>query len=77
VRQFGACEKEPWNETFSVVKQFGGTNAVLYKLSTSREGVCTKKVVGTETVEVVDYSHVPKKQIQRDVVEWECDPILR
>lgn len=46
------------------------------KFRTSRDSVCVAKVVGTETVEEIDYSQAPKKMVERDVIEWECAPIL-
>lgn len=79
IRQFGSCDKEPWGDSFQVTKKFGD-GLVTYRLSTSREDVCTKKVIGTETVEVTDFEAVralPKKRVEREVVEWECDPILK
>lgn len=49
------------------------------RLWIDRDQVCVAKVVGTEEVEVTDYEAVgelPKKKITRDVIEWECAPLL-
>jgi hypothetical protein len=45
-------------------------------LFTNRQSVCTARVVGQETVEVTDYESAPVKQVTRDVVEWDCHPLL-
>lgn len=44
-----------------------------------RDQVCTARVVGQEEVEITDLEAVkelPKKKITRDVIEWECAPLL-
>lgn len=43
----------------------------------SRDQVCERRVVGKETIAVEDYSiERPKKLIEREIVEWECPPVL-
>lgn len=49
---------------------------VTVKLSVSRKAACELKVVGTETVEVKDYDACPTKTITRDIIEYDCKPIL-
>lgn len=44
-------------------------------LNTDREQVCEKRVVGQETVEVPD-PDAPKVTVTRDVIEWDCTPLL-
>ena len=44
-------------------------------LSTPRETVCERVVLGTETVEIPD-PQAPKVSVERDVVEWVCSPLL-
>ena len=46
------------------------------RVEADREKVCTRKVVGTETVEVPDYDNAPKRTVEREVVEWDCPPSL-
>lgn len=50
---------------------------VTVKLSISRSEACEPKVIGTETVEVIDYDQPqPMKTITRDIIEYDCKPIL-
>lgn len=52
------------------------TSGAYVQLMADRKTVCTRKVVGTETVEEKDYSKAPTITVTREIVEWECDPIL-
>jgi len=60
-------------EGLHVSRKFGGGVSATY--AAEREQVCTRRVVGTETVEVPD-PDAPLVTIERDVVEWDCEPIL-
>lgn len=40
------------------------------------ESVCTRKVVGTETVELPAVEAQPARTEVREIVEWECPPVL-
>lgn len=71
----GKIEKVYDDGNLKLQKDFGGI--VRFTAYADRKTVCTAKVVGTEEVEVPDYSNVPKKTEVRDVVEWECDPLLK
>ncbi len=66
-------DKHFYGGTFMGTVAFPG--GVTYSVSSSREAVCTKRVVGRETVMVPDPS-APKIAEERDVVEWDCEPIL-
>jgi hypothetical protein len=57
---------------FNIQRRFGPITVELY---TQRETVCTKKVVGTRTVEKPD-PNAPKVRVEEDVVEWECNPLF-
>lgn len=57
----------------------GAIDGVRINALVPREQVCTRRVVGTETVEVPDpaaLAAVPKVAVEREVVEWDCHPIL-
>lgn len=63
-------EKKYYGEFFKIEFQFG--NNIYYRWTTKREEVCEAKVVGQE--------YVPQQTIggyTKDVIEWECDPILK
>jgi len=72
-RQLGRAEKNVVYSTFVVSRDFGPHKL---KVETARDAVCVAKVVGTEEVEIPDYSDVPTKKVTRDIVEWECSPLL-
>ena len=42
----------------------------------AREQVCTRRVVGTETVTMPAVEAVPERTVERDVVEWDCGSLL-
>jgi hypothetical protein len=49
---------------------------IRFKIITQRAAVCTRRVVGTETVTVPAVEAAPERTVEREVVEWDCDPIL-
>lgn len=56
-----------------------GCNDVIYwKLWADREIVCTKRVVGTETVEIEKIISQETETVseEREIVEWDCHPLL-
>lgn len=53
-------------------RDFGAVTVSIY---TYRDAVCERIVVGTETVEVPD-PNAPTISVERDVVRWECRPVL-
>lgn len=59
-------------EVVEAVRMFG---PVKVRVWTARENVCSRRVVGTETVEVPD-PDAPMVMIEREVYEWDCVPIL-
>lgn len=70
----GQWQKETTNYEFALTQSVSDNLTI--KLSVSRDAACTPRVVGQETVEVSDYSNCPKKMETRDIVEWDCNPIL-
>jgi hypothetical protein len=69
----GKFEKQFYGSMFEGSVTFAG--GVRYELNSSREEVCTKIVVGHENVLVPD-PDAPKIVKEREIVEWECIPIL-
>ena len=61
------------DELMFVTRSFGGNVTASYH--TDREEVCTRRVVGTETVEVPD-PDAPLVTVEREIVEWDCGPLL-
>lgn len=41
-----------------------------------RDNVCTARVVGTETLHVEAVEASPARTVERDIVEWDCVPLL-
>lgn len=72
-RTEGAFEKNYVGGYFELIRRF--TGGVTYIMNAAREEVCTAVVVGTETVTVPDPA-APKVEVERDVVEWKCHPLL-
>jgi len=68
----GDRQKDADDNFFGVSRFFGAIELYVY---TSREQVCEARVVGTERVLVPD-PNAPAIEIERDVVQWECKPIL-
>lgn len=68
-----------WNkdttEYYFKLKQIISDNLTVV-LAVPREAACEPKVVGQETIEVKDYDNCPTKTITRDIVEYDCKPIL-
>ena len=60
------------NGNFEIARKFG---PVKLQVVTQRNEVCERKVVGIETVEVPD-PDAPLVTVEREVVEWDCKPIL-
>lgn len=74
-RREGAKTNKGFGEgDFEITMVFGDVEFMIFS---NRKTVCEARVVGQETVEVPDYSAVPKKTITRDVVEWDCHPLLK
>lgn len=67
-------EKSYETDTFQVtVTLFSGAKVIMSAL---REAVCVKTVTGTEEVQERDYANAPMVTVTKDVVTWECSPLL-
>jgi hypothetical protein len=73
VKILGSCKKDYSSSMMLVTKEFG---PVKLEFATSRDGVCTKRVVETKKVPKQRYVEIPGEFDEREVVEWDCDPIL-
>lgn len=72
----GAVEKKYDDHYLRLTREFG---AVTLEVWATRDLVCERVVVGTETVEVPDpdaLAAVPTVPVEREVVEWRCSPLL-
>ena len=72
----GGIDKIYMDGDLTLRKEFG--SIIRFSARADRKDVCTAKVVGTEEVEVPDYSvPTPTKKEVREIIEWECDPLLK
>jgi hypothetical protein len=71
----GSVKKDAYGNAMTY-KLWMPNNRVSIELCVMRETVCVQKVVGQETVEEKDYSQIPTRTVTRDIVEWECIPLL-
>lgn len=71
----GKWNKETTSYEFQMTKSvaFGDTEMKLV-VATEREAVCTRRVIGSETVMEPDYTQAPQKEVTREIVEWDCPP---
>jgi hypothetical protein len=51
-------------------------DGIKFVVEVDREKVCTRRVVGTETVMLPAVVAAPERTEEREIVEWDCDPIL-
>lgn len=47
-----------------------------FKISVQREAVCVRRVVGEETVTLPAVEARPERTETREIVEWDCEPVL-
>lgn len=47
-----------------------------HMVTVKREAVCIRRVLGTETVTVPAVKAAPERTEEREVVAWDCEPIL-
>lgn len=78
VRQLGArTDKDFGGESMTLRFNFGDPDSYAHLgITVSRKAVCTPRVVGKETVKVKDYDVCPTKEVERDIVEWDCGSII-
>ncbi len=68
--------KKITSENYQTYELGFGESKVQLTFTVARNVVCRKVVVGTEVVMVAD-PDAPKIEQIRDVIEWECDPLLQ
>lgn len=71
-RAGGKWDKDINDNYAGLVRSFGPIEMHVY---VNRAAVCEKHVVGVETVEVPD-PNAPKVTVEREIVAWECKPLL-
>lgn len=59
---------------FNVFKSFGGMQLNVWA---TRSNVCTKKVVGTKKVWKREATHWAEKEVEEEIVEWDCPDELQ
>lgn len=72
----GERQKDADDNYVIVTRKFG---PVLVRIEGYRESVCVPRVVGTVTEEVPAHDAIPAqpaRTIERDIIEWECPPVL-
>ena len=75
VKSADAVKKDYSSDYFRLFLKFGNLE---YKVMCNREEVCTKRVVGTETVtkQMPPEGEWTEKTVEQDIVEWDCNPLL-
>lgn len=58
------------------IKLNGDAGDPVFRVQSSRENVCERKVIGTKVVDDIDYDNAPKIKKTVEIVEWECGIIL-
>lgn len=69
----GKWRKHPWGDRFDFEREYQGLNL---QICTQREQVCERRVVGVETVTVPAVEAQPERTEERELVEWDCLPVL-
>ena len=59
---------------FEVHLSFGGID---YESWARRESVCDRRVVGTETVTEKVAVQYEEREVEKEIVEWDCHPLLK
>jgi len=76
-KNLGSAQKKAETDfTFKLTKPMKNGRVEL-AFSTSRDKVCTKKVVGTKTKPKMVYVEIPGETVEEEIVEWECTPLLK
>jgi hypothetical protein len=72
-RALGSCRKTYSDDMLTISRDFGPVEVRFYF---TRSEVCTRKVVGIETVPAEFVPAYTRPARTRDIVEWECEPLL-
>lgn len=73
----GKWRKVPWDNRFDFEQE--RDDGLVVQIYAHREQVCERRVVGTETVTVPASEAVPaqpERTEEREIVEWDCAPVL-
>ena len=71
----GKVTKRSSDDYMTYLREFEGSRAKI-EMSVPRKAVCEAVVVGQETVIHQAVYYQPARQETRDVIEWQCAPIL-
>jgi len=81
--RIGGWQKKYEGNYFDLERTFSESPMVRLILTTKRDQVCERKVVGTRVVEKPDEDFIrqarkdaPLVNVVEEVVEWECHPLL-
>lgn len=74
-RVFGTSSKEYSSYSLTLTKKFG-TGLAKVAFNSSREAVCTKRVVSVTKEPKREYVDVPGEFVEREEIEWDCHPLL-
>lgn len=69
----GTWAKSSSDHSFNLTTKVDDVDYVIF---VEREQVCTRRVVGTETVTIPAVEAQPERTEEREVVEWDCAPVL-
>lgn len=76
-RSGGKFDKHYWGDSFELSRTFADDGGrVMASFNSTRDEVCTKRVTGTKTVTVPAVEAVPEHDIEQEIVEWDCLPLL-
>jgi hypothetical protein len=76
-KTLGKADKEFGSDTFKLVRNMTHGH-VRVRFETSRESVCTKKLVKTEKVPKQVFVTIPNEFEDKPIYEWECtEPLLK
>ena len=70
---FGSCKKHIDDTFYRVSRKFG---AITLEVVAMRGGICTRRVVGTKTIQKTRPVKFETVEEQEDIVEWDCPEAL-
>jgi len=73
-RQLKEFEKEYSDSQFFVKREYGN---ITLEFFTGRGTVCTRRVIGTRMVTRPTRIEGPDETVEEEIVEWDCDPLLK
>lgn len=77
-RTDGVFDKRYFGSLFELSRTFADESYERVKVAfnSSRDKVCTKRVVGTKMVTVPAVEAAPEREVEQEIVEWDCIPLL-